>query len=358
MIKNWSNFNESISRPSKVDAKIDLLQDLSMDLRDMGLSVEIWNGTKRDDRFKSGDFEEIIGDRDSLLPIRRDSFKQSKSIIMSIDSHNNPNLYDSEEILDFEKTLKSYGMNYRRKTGAPMNSDHGGSSVYFFFDKQGNMTNSDMIKESRKEIPKFDENTFKGDTELYNFINQDFVEDIFGVVLKYEETFYDDLSKEIDEFKYENAMGRGSYSQGYRHWIDAINGRPNRSYAKKLFIVNKIIDFYNTIVKIVEVDENGYAKNPRIQQIENIINNSLDEDDILSLDEYLESRSGCCITLRSNKSRLNLADFDQIYKEIKMIIGRIMDEFNLKVDDINIEREGNNISTMAPKYIYVDLVDQ
>src|ERR1017187_6665834 len=121
MIKNWSKFNESISKSSKINDKIDLLQDLSMDLSDEGLLVKIWNGTKEDDRFKSGDFEQIIGSRDSLLPIRRDSFKQSKSIIMAIDSYDqlgNTNLYDSKEILDFEKTLKSYGMNYRRKTGA------------------------------------------------------------------------------------------------------------------------------------------------------------------------------------------------------------------------------------------------
>jgi hypothetical protein len=44
MIKKWTKFNEG----TIVDAKIELLKDLSLDLADLGLKIDVWNGSWKD----------------------------------------------------------------------------------------------------------------------------------------------------------------------------------------------------------------------------------------------------------------------------------------------------------------------
>lgn len=134
MIKKWSEFNESNVYGSKIQSKIDLLKDLSFDLTDLGLKVEIWNGSWRDN-----DFGDSRG--------TQTRYPRSKSIIMTIedidsaldkDNYYENRLYNKKEIIDFEKTLKSYGMTPRSKSGT-------NDMVTFYFDKQGKMTDIDDL---------------------------------------------------------------------------------------------------------------------------------------------------------------------------------------------------------------------
>lgn len=95
---------------SIVDKKIELLNDLSLELKDIGLEIDIW---------KEG--------RDIILHI---SDELGPGLL---DYYNGEELYNAEFIKDFEETLKSYNMNFRSKTGS---SDR----VYYKFDKWGSMT--------------------------------------------------------------------------------------------------------------------------------------------------------------------------------------------------------------------------
>lgn len=129
MIKKWSEFNENRVYGSKIQAKIDLLKDLSLDLSDMGLEVNIWSGTWKDDR----------GNK---------LFSESRCIIMSIKDNDSVlddnnyfenDLFHKKEILDFEEVLKSYQMRYKAKKG------NGQDGVIFYFSKQGSMTRSPLL---------------------------------------------------------------------------------------------------------------------------------------------------------------------------------------------------------------------
>lgn len=128
MIKKWIEFNESKSRGSKINAKMDLLKDLSLELSDMGLEVEIWSGSGSSITGKHEDDSKfiimLIDDTDSILD--EDGYYENE-------------LQNKKEILDFEETLKSYEISPRIKNGF---SD----KVYFYFDKQGKMTDSDLLK--------------------------------------------------------------------------------------------------------------------------------------------------------------------------------------------------------------------
>lgn len=122
---------------SLVDKKIQLLKDLSIDLQDAGLQVEVINGSHsyllRDPRISIH-----TGSRYT------DDFK--KFIIMRItddDNKFNADLYFTDTIQDFIETLKSYGMNPRSMSG-------GNHFAVLKFDKHGHMTNSPIVRESAK----------------------------------------------------------------------------------------------------------------------------------------------------------------------------------------------------------------
>ena len=122
---------------SLVDKKIQLLKDLSIDLQDAGLQVEVINGAHsyllRDPRITIH-----TGSRYT------DDFK--KFIIMRItddDNKFNADLYFTDTIQDFIETLKSYGMNPRSMSG-------GNHFAVLKFDKHGHMTNSPIVRESAK----------------------------------------------------------------------------------------------------------------------------------------------------------------------------------------------------------------
>jgi hypothetical protein len=120
-----------------VDKKIQLLRDLALELQDIGLQVEVINGSH----------SHLLRD-DSRT--RKWSGLDNIFIVMRITDDNkkfDTDLYNTEIIDDFKETLKSYGMNPRRVSG-------GRNFCVFKFDKHGKMTNSPIIRESNsnKEV--------------------------------------------------------------------------------------------------------------------------------------------------------------------------------------------------------------
>ena len=202
-----------------------------------------------------------------------------------------------------------------------------------------------MIKNWKKfnesnKVNKIDEDEFLGQDKLEEFVNQNFINDILTPVLKYEDNVYDELSKEIYEFKKEYLKDE-PWTNGYLYWIEVIlYGERNRynakfrPYGETIYVINKIIEFYNTIVEKTEFDESGYPVNKRLKEIHHIIESSLDEDNILEFGDYYETKSGSVIQFYT-KPQLSTDDLQKVNGEIKMIEGRI-EEFNLKIYDINI----------------------
>jgi hypothetical protein len=136
---------------SMVDEKIQLLEDLSLELKDAGLQVEIFNGTNT----------HLI--RDPRIHIHTNSrYTQDykKYIIMSIKDDNNlfnADLYYTDTIQDFIETLKSYGMTPRSMSG-------GNRFVLFKFDKWGKMTKSTYLYESFQK-----DTSYVHEYDIYNW---------------------------------------------------------------------------------------------------------------------------------------------------------------------------------------------
>lgn len=104
---------------SLVDKKIQLLKDLVVDLQDDGLIVNVINGCE--------------------------SFRldYKKFIIIYITDFNklfDRDLIQSKNIIEFNETLKSFGM----KPRSILTGDH---YCNFLFDKHGSMTNSPLLKD-------------------------------------------------------------------------------------------------------------------------------------------------------------------------------------------------------------------
>lgn len=117
---------------SLVDKKIQLLKDLALDLEDIGLEVDIINGSKKiwqsTIRMKNSHYIDI-------------SWDDNKYIIMLIvdDGNITKKLYESDIISYFEETLRSFKMNYRKMSA-------GDKHVVYRFDKHGKMTDSPLIR--------------------------------------------------------------------------------------------------------------------------------------------------------------------------------------------------------------------
>jgi hypothetical protein len=107
---------------SLVDQKIQILKDLTIDLQDLGLVIEIWKEGKM--------IHLLIEDKDDVLV--DDNYEGNYY-------EDDDNLYNREEISEFDETLKSYGMNYRSKKG-------GGDKIWYEFDKWSKMTKSPLLK--------------------------------------------------------------------------------------------------------------------------------------------------------------------------------------------------------------------
>lgn len=134
-LKGFNSLNESSVRIYSVDKKIELLKDLSLELEDNGLTVDVINGSNT----------HLLRDpRIAIHTGSRYSDDYKKSIVMYINDDENKfdtDLYNSEIIQEFIETLKSYGMNPRSMSG-------GRNFCVLKFDKWGSMTNSSYIKES------------------------------------------------------------------------------------------------------------------------------------------------------------------------------------------------------------------
>lgn len=127
---------------SLVDKKIQLLKDLSLELEDAGLQVEIVNGSH----------SHLLRDpRVSIHTGSRYTDDYKKFIIMRVTDDNerfDTDLYNTEIINDFKETLKSYHIEPRSMSG-------GRNFCVFKFDKHGHMTNSPVIRETY-EMTDFD----------------------------------------------------------------------------------------------------------------------------------------------------------------------------------------------------------
>jgi hypothetical protein len=124
MIKSWINFNESESIKKKyghaIQDKMDLLFDLSLELQDEGLVVEIWNPKDWSDTIdgipKSDFIMMRIKDEEGLL-----------------DTYFVNHLKDKKIIKDFEKQLTSYKIPYDKMTGEC-------DTVYYYFKKKSKLS--------------------------------------------------------------------------------------------------------------------------------------------------------------------------------------------------------------------------
>lgn len=131
MIKKWLEFNENIkNKYTKVNAKIDLLEDLSQDLKDIGLKIDIWNGSRKND------FDKIAGKPMSSFIIM---MIEDIDSILDKDGYYENSLSDKKEIKEFEENLKSFKFNYRAKSS-------GGDKIWYYFEKHSKMTNSPVLK--------------------------------------------------------------------------------------------------------------------------------------------------------------------------------------------------------------------
>jgi hypothetical protein len=131
---DYNSISEDEINESKVDDKIQLLKDLSLDLKDEGLQVHIFNGS---------DFHLNRDPRVAIHAGGRYTNDLKKSIVMRItddDEIFNSDLYYTDTIQDFIETLKSYGMNPRSISG-------GRNFAVFKFDKWSRMTNSPYLND-------------------------------------------------------------------------------------------------------------------------------------------------------------------------------------------------------------------
>lgn len=146
-MKYIKKYNESM-----VDKKIKLLEDLSIQLTDIGLTVEIWKEGKSITMFIQ-DLQDNSG--------------------LSSDNYYEENLHEKDFIKEFDEDLKSFGMNPRSKQG-------GGDKIWYEFDKWSNMTRSTYLYESKEEIkPKLElshilyvQDCFRELEDNYNIIFQ------------------------------------------------------------------------------------------------------------------------------------------------------------------------------------------
>lgn len=109
------------ARVTNVSRKIELIKILTLDISDLGISVNIYNGGVY---FMGGSY----GNSNKITLTLLDN----KGILKSP-------IYESDEIKEFELTLKAHKMGIRSRSG-------GNNFIVYTFDKHGSMTNSDSWK--------------------------------------------------------------------------------------------------------------------------------------------------------------------------------------------------------------------
>lgn len=140
---NWEKINEVYvkkrTEKTNVEKKIDLLKDLTLDLSDAGLKVDIWNGSKY---FYSPDgvYRSWYDAKDHIM-LRIEDDQKLLGEYTKFDK-----LIDEYDIIQkFEKQVSSYGMKFSKKYCEK-------NIVYYYFSKQGSKTKSDLIYQKTSSL--------------------------------------------------------------------------------------------------------------------------------------------------------------------------------------------------------------
>lgn len=174
---------------SLVDKKIQLLKDLSLELEDAGLQVEVVNGSH----------SHLLRDpRVSIHTGSRYTDDYKKFIIVKVTDDNevfDTDLFRTEIIDEFKETLKSYSMEPRSMSG-------GRNFCVFKFDKHGHMTNSPIVRES--QIFESSKSLVDGYLAKLDTTRQDVIDIFQGIVdlgyePKFKMTFLDKDGRARDE---------------------------------------------------------------------------------------------------------------------------------------------------------------
>lgn len=124
MVKRWNQFNES-NNLNMIQKKILLLTDLSTDLTDLGLEVEIWSGTK------------LYGEDANKYIIML--IDDDKHAILDKDGYYRNKLIDKKEIIEFLEKAESYGFI------SSAIEDENNSRTYIYFLKTGKTTKTPLL---------------------------------------------------------------------------------------------------------------------------------------------------------------------------------------------------------------------
>jgi hypothetical protein len=174
---------------SMVDRKIQLLEDLALELKDAGLQVDIINGK---------DHHLLRDPRISIHTTQRYTNDLNRYIVMRVTDDNNvfnADLYYTDTMQDFIETLKSFGMNPRSMSG-------GNHFAIFKFNKWGGMTDSTYLKSIKESVT---------EDEMHNNIDYpiyEFFEDLKSMQWGYKPKDTSELKKWSDHF-----IGRGYFDK-------------------------------------------------------------------------------------------------------------------------------------------------
>jgi hypothetical protein len=239
---------------SLVDKKIQLLKDLALELQDVGLQVEVINGSH----------SYLLRDpRVSIHTGSRYTDDYKKFIIMKVTDDNNKfnaDLYFTDTIQDFIETLKSYGMNPRGMSG-------GNHFAVFKFDKHGQMTNSPIIRESNsnKEVLNNIEEIFREIQDLGFKVeyNRGGVDELLKIYIEKFDTYgFSDESREVKYYPSEE------FVNALLHLISYVD-ESNLGYRIEILDDSQVVDVVSTESEI----ENMINLNSPIDYIKVIISN-------------------------------------------------------------------------------------
>lgn len=159
-IKLFENFKKSL-----VEQKCDLLDELTLPLKDLGLYVSIHKKRVLVDGHYYGNYNSDGSSKSITLIIKDDNRILNKGVF-----DYNRNMINDDVIQDFILDLKAFGMNPRDMVGSD-------KLVCMTFDKWGKMTNSEVLKKNedfkndeRKCWRLTDEMKSKIDSEINNVL--------------------------------------------------------------------------------------------------------------------------------------------------------------------------------------------
>lgn len=127
---------------SLVDQKCKILEELTLELKDMGFDITIskrpiyWSGY-------------IFGESNRIVLLIED-----KNDVMKNNNSESNTMFDNDIIKEFKKDLEAFGMNPRSSSG-------GKFFCCFQFDKWGKMTNSELLRRNENVDEDYIENSIK-----------------------------------------------------------------------------------------------------------------------------------------------------------------------------------------------------